>query len=321
MDGNYPNYASSYLVSPAIQLNLADGGQPILMDFWHWYQLASSDLGSVQLSVDGGDWVEVNQYSGNSGGEWVAGSQIDLTPYSGSSVQLGFKISTTSSGTAPGWYIDDVTFSNLDLARPSAPSNLVVSYFEPTGTPSEPAAHRLTWDAVADPDLAWYGVYRGFDPDFRPDFSNRLALTTETEFTDMDGYHHEYHYKVSAIDVNWNESPIVSPSEVVDVPDGEEESGEIPQKRFALGENFPNPFNPSTAIKYSLAEAGQVELRIYDARGQLVRTLVSGVREAGPYQITWLGDDDSGRQVASGVYMYVLRSEEGRISRKMSLVK
>jgi len=46
-----------------------------------------------------------------------------------------------------------------------------------------------------------------------------------------------------------------------------------------------------------------------------------GMREAGPYQMAWLGDDDSGRQVASGVYMYVLRTGEGLISRKMLLLK
>ncbi|MEN8007791.1 MAG: endonuclease/exonuclease/phosphatase family protein [Candidatus Krumholzibacteriota bacterium] len=66
--------------------------------------------------------------------------------------------------------------------------------------------------------------------------------------------------------------------------------------------NIPNPFNPSTEIRFELDRPGAVELNIYDARGHLVRGLVSGHFETGPFNAMWDGTDRAGRQVASGVY-------------------
>jgi hypothetical protein len=66
--------------------------------------------------------------------------------------------------------------------------------------------------------------------------------------------------------------------------------------------NVPNPFNPSTRIRFEMDEPGQAELAVYDARGHLVRRLDDGPRGAGPHSVTWDGTDRSGRQAASGVY-------------------
>jgi hypothetical protein len=73
---------------------------------------------------------------------------------------------------------------------------------------------------------------------------------------------------------------------------------------FMLGQNFPNPFNPSTSITYNLPEACFVSLRIMDVLGREVAVLVSSNQEAGSYSITWNGVDQIGRTVASGTYMY-----------------
>ena len=66
--------------------------------------------------------------------------------------------------------------------------------------------------------------------------------------------------------------------------------------------NIPNPFNPSTELRFELDRPGAVELSVYDARGHLVRGLVSGQYGAGPFSMMWDGTDRAGRQVASGVY-------------------
>ena len=91
----------------------------------------------------------------------------------------------------------------------------------------------------------------------------------------------------------------------------------------ALRQNQPNPFNPVTAISFSLERRGQVSLRVYNLRGQLVRTLVDEVLEAGPHTgIRWNGTDESGRAVTSGTYFYRLETEQGTsFTRKMALVK
>ena len=94
-------------------------------------------------------------------------------------------------------------------------------------------------------------------------------------------------------------------------------------REFALHQNFPNPFNPDTTIKYDLAESADVTLQIYNVLGQVVRTLVaSEAQNAGRYQIRWNGMDDRGVPVSSGIYFYRI-SAEGKFQnvRKLMLLK
>ncbi|MBS1518128.1 MAG: T9SS type A sorting domain-containing protein [Bacteroidetes bacterium] len=91
---------------------------------------------------------------------------------------------------------------------------------------------------------------------------------------------------------------------------------------FKLEQNFPNPFNPLTTIKYSISEYGQTDLRIYDINGKLIRTLFSGGQSRGSYSLIWNGIDNNDSQVPSGVYFYSLNFKD-KISetRKMLLIK
>ena len=94
-------------------------------------------------------------------------------------------------------------------------------------------------------------------------------------------------------------------------------------REFALHQNFPNPFNPDTTIKYDLAESADVTLQIYNVLGQVIRTLVaSEAQNAGRYQIRWNGMDDRGVSVSSGIYFYQI-SADGKFSdvRKLMLLK
>ena len=91
---------------------------------------------------------------------------------------------------------------------------------------------------------------------------------------------------------------------------------------FRLAQNFPNPFNGSTVIAYSLPKAEtRVQLRIYDLRGQLVRTLESGPKSAGTHTISWDGTDDLGRGVSSGFYLYRLTAGETSLVRRLLFLK
>ncbi len=96
------------------------------------------------------------------------------------------------------------------------------------------------------------------------------------------------------------------------------ESG--PRAAVLLG-NHPNPFNPSTVISFELAAPQAAELAIYTIDGRLVRTLLSGVMDAGVHNVTWDGRDDAGRPAASGTYLYRVRHEGGVLSGKMALTK
>jgi len=97
--------------------------------------------------------------------------------------------------------------------------------------------------------------------------------------------------------------------------------GEVLPRATTLGQNYPNPFNPQTRIEFSTTERGPVSLNIYDGRGHLVRTLVDESLEAGRHLELWDGQDNGGRGVASGVYHYVLKTTQGQLQRKMTLVR
>lgn len=90
---------------------------------------------------------------------------------------------------------------------------------------------------------------------------------------------------------------------------------------FALEGNYPNPFNPSTTLRFSIPERENVRLTIYDMNGAAVRVLVSGPMYAGRYETVWDGKDAVGQQVSSGVYMYRLQSGTNTASGRMLLMK
>jgi hypothetical protein len=77
--------------------------------------------------------------------------------------------------------------------------------------------------------------------------------------------------------------------------------------KYALHPNIPNPFNPTTTIRYDLPIPGEATLLVYDVNGRMVRKIMDGYREAGAYAATWDGTDERGVPVASGIYVAQLR--------------
>ena len=92
------------------------------------------------------------------------------------------------------------------------------------------------------------------------------------------------------------------------------EAGSHPTQ-LVLRRNVPNPFSDATTLRFELPRATRVELTIYDVQGRRVRQIVSGTLEAGSYERTWDGRDDSGAPVASGAYFCWLRTTERNLKR------
>jgi hypothetical protein len=90
---------------------------------------------------------------------------------------------------------------------------------------------------------------------------------------------------------------------------------------FALSQNVPNPFNPTTQVSFSLPKASHVNLTIYNVLGQQVKTLVDKDLAAGVQNVEWDGTDNVGRTVASGVYFYRLNAGEFQATKKMLMLK
>ena len=102
--------------------------------------------------------------------------------------------------------------------------------------------------------------------------------------------------------------PVAKPVYVVEVPN------------TGLG-NFPNPFNPSTTIHYTLDEASPVRLVIYNLKGQQVEVLVDEFQTAGAYRVEWNGRDGFGRRPAAGLYFFRLQTPAHTTVHKMILAK
>ena len=101
----------------------------------------------------------------------------------------------------------------------------------------------------------------------------------------------------------------------------ETEKAETLPVNFELAQNFPNPFNPSTTIEYTMLNKGQVDLAVYNLIGQKVKTLVDDVQLAGRYTVQWNGMNEQNQPVSSGVYIYKITTAFNTQCKKMMLVR
>jgi len=94
----------------------------------------------------------------------------------------------------------------------------------------------------------------------------------------------------------------------------------VPTK-FVLSQNYPNPFNPTTEIRYEVPFRDIVSINIYNLRGELIRSLMTGIHNPGYYSVIWDSKNNQGVDVASGVYIYRLETRNRSISKKMMLMR
>ena len=103
---------------------------------------------------------------------------------------------------------------------------------------------------------------------------------------------------------------------IKDNPVGVEETEPVIPTKYSLDQNFPNPFNPSTNIRYSIVKAARVSLKVYDILGREVKTLVNEVQAPGKYSVTF-----NAQNLASGVYFYRINTENYTATKKLLLLK
>ena len=130
-----------------------------------------------------------------------------------------------------------------------------------------------------------------------------------------------YFYRVTAVDIAGNESAYSSeinatPSAITALIYREGTPG-----GFALHNNYPNPFNPVTTVRFDMPEQAEVRLIVYDIMGREVAQLMSGLLSAGYHKVVWAGLDAFGRPVPSGTYIARLVTPDYTKSIKMVLLK
>jgi len=125
--------------------------------------------------------------------------------------------------------------------------------------------------------------------------------------------------KAVAISAEWGESEVMTGVYTIETSDVDEMLE--PSLSTTLHSAYPNPFNPSTTLSFSLAQGDNVVLEVYNIAGRRVKTLFNGRVDAGRHSYVWYGDDDSGRRMSSGVYFYKLQTNSVQQVRKLLMLK
>ena len=158
---------------------------------------------------------------------------------------------------------------------------------------------------------------------------NILGVGTEdfgvadTLFTIIASFNENYsgETNVSITELSWNEESPIEFAADVTLGSNLGSNDITPPNYYEISQNYPNPFNPYTSIKYSLPDVSDVKIYIYDLQGKMVRKLVDAVYPVGEHFVIWNGKDDSGRIVSTGIYTYVMRTDNFSQAKKMLFIK
>ena len=144
------------------------------------------------------------------------------------------------------------------------------------------------------------------------ELASAVQTTTYTDNAPLNGTNT---YEVYALYTSGNSNTVTASQDFVGADDN------INNFKDEVYGNYPNPFNPTTAIKFSLAKESNVEVVIYNIKGQKVKSLLNENRNAGPNSVVWNGTDDSEKSVGSGVYFYKIKTSSFSQINKMIMLK
>jgi len=228
--------------------------------------------------------------------------------------------SSTLGSASTMFYVAGYTSDLRALYASSPASGYSVDNIQPVAPTGLMAANvtdgvMLTWDRPQDLDVEHYVLYRGTSPN--P--TDELATAKGLEYLDQNvAFNVTYFYRIVAVDLAGNKSDFSSSAGVL-VTDVKADDG-VPTE-FALKQNFPNPFNPSTEIAFSVPKQVHVTLAVYTISGELVTTLLDNEMAAGNYRVTWNGKTSGGRDVSTGLYLYRIHAGDFSAVKKMVMVK
>jgi uncharacterized membrane protein YeaQ/YmgE (transglycosylase-associated protein family) len=210
---------------------------------------------------------------------------------------------------------------------PSAPANLIAQLDGSTLT--------MSWDSATDAETQaaglTYNLRVGTTPGGSEILSAHAAATSGLRLVAQLGNAQQntswalavpageiYYWSVQALDACFAGSAFAG-EQVYDTVTGVADPPLT--MAFALRQNDPNPFNPRTTIRFEMKRPAHALLQVFDVAGRLVTTLVNEERSSGTQEVIWQGKDSNGKQVATGVYLYRLRTADFVETRRMVLVK
>jgi hypothetical protein len=293
---------------------------------WQGFSVSLSSDGNIAIVGGYGD-------NNNAGAMWVftriggvwgqRGSKLVGTGAAGPAFQ-GISVALSSDGNTAivGGYGDSSGVGAAWVFTHDAPLPIQLANF--TATIVNGNDVRLDWTTVSETNNYGFEIQRSPENEntystLPNSFIPGHGTTNEPQhymFIDSSAYAARWYYRLRQIDLDGTVH--FSDGVSVNILTGVSQQG-IPEK-FALSQNYPDPFNPTTTIRYQLPQAAHVTLKIYNVLGQEVATLVDGVQDAGYRSIMW-----NAVNVSSGVYFYRITAAAGTTTfadvRKMLVVK
>jgi hypothetical protein len=206
--------------------------------------------------------------------------------------------------------------------------------FDSVTTSGTRALNAVAVDALANDELKKVLISLRFsDNQLLPSGSGPLAVlhfscllmgtsaTVSLDTTEMEGF--AYYFQLGSLFYNMKVYPDFDPGTIsIDLATDLDNNGlsNLPTA-YDLSQNYPNPFNPSTSIAFALPERSHVALEVFNVLGQKVRQLIDETLPAGNHSIVFDGHDNDGRELASGIYLYRIKTDGYSRSKKMMLMK
>jgi hypothetical protein len=232
-------------------------------------------------------------------------------------------LKTCSNNPTPGGYYGYL--NNNDDPLPVMLTTFTAEY-----TSNNPT---LDWTTESESNNAYWNVYRSvsqnlgqalwLNVDEMIEGAGTVTEPTNYEYIDMYGVEENtsYYYWLECVD-NAGETEIYGPVSLF-IPEGIVNNGTpAAPSDYGLKQNFPNPFNPDTRISFALEDDGPAQITIYNLKGNKIKTIFNEIVEADMVQSAyWDGKDDNGKTVATGVYLYRLRTNSTNYTKRMLLMK
>jgi len=336
----YPNYMDTWMVyGPFSLADAIDAGM-----YWDgWYQTESGfDSFSILASVDGVSWFG-DMYDGDSGGWIDMGFDLtdvyELGDVTGlNQIWIAFRFYSDYSIAYEGVYVDWITIQKdydapVNYGAPEIWDTYLANEIDSNNNGFyESFSFEVDVDGVSSSDATYraedcyISVYRddtgAFLGEWGPFSFNDQWVSDNVivgPFYDLVGTNtYDFSFTI------WVENDLGSDSDniLVDVEAGNVSNDDdfIVSTTSLMG-NYPNPFNPTTSINYNLTENGNVSLKIYNVKGELVRTLLSQEQAAGNHSVVWDGNDNNGIQASSGIYFYNMKTAVYSSTKRMIMLK
>lgn len=255
----------------------------------------------------------------------ITGAVLHVGGRALSPVGLGFEDDSVAAGTVSALFLypgyeawrgqfaldpDGAEFPDIFSYRLDPPRDL--SAVQHNGEVTLSWRRPMSTESPPPPYIMRYSIYRN-DEEIATQLTDSVFTDQPQEHGVTANYTVKAHYRFGASD--FSDTLAVE----IDLPVSETASA-LPGE-FRLYSNFPNPFNPTTTLRFDVPEPADVRLEVFDVTGRLVRTLHRGVLNAGRHSFVWNGTDASGSSVATGLYLCRAASPHYTAMQKMLLVK